>query len=311
MAEYQYKLAKKGKHICPSCGKKTFVLYVDANNQPLNESVGKCDRADNCGFHYPPRDYFKDNGQVAAKPIIRKQPVPPPVSYIPDDKFMESFAHYDRNKLYQFLLNLFSEFYDGGSRVVEAINKYCVGTSRLFDGGAVFWQIDEVGNIRTGKIMGYDESTGKRIKKPYNQFNWAHCLLYPNGDFNLSQCLFGAHLLRIGDSFKVLIVESEKTALLLDIVMQDVIVLASGGCTNLSKDKCKILFGRDVVLIPDNGQFEKWSGIANNILKPICNTCRVSKIMERDGIETGADIGDLIVDAIRNGKPIAEVLRGI
>ena len=173
----------------------------------------------------------------------------------------------------------------------------------MFGGGAVFWQIDEHGKIRTGKIMGYDKTSGKRIKKPYNQFNWAHNVITPESDYNLSQCLFGLHLLPTSNC-PVIIVESEKTAMLIDMVIPDVVVLASGGSNNLSAAKCKVLIGRKVVLIPDNSQFEKWTDIAEKILKPICKSVHVSAIMEQNGIESGADIGDLIVEAITTGGDI-------
>ena len=39
----------------------------------------------------------------------------------------------------------------------------------------MFWQMDNTGNIRTGKIMAYDITTGKRIKdKDIIPINWVH-----------------------------------------------------------------------------------------------------------------------------------------
>ena len=36
------------KHICPACGKKTFVPYINnITNKYLNDKVGRCDRQDN------------------------------------------------------------------------------------------------------------------------------------------------------------------------------------------------------------------------------------------------------------------------
>lgn len=63
--DYQYQLDKSSKkYICPRCGKKTFVLYLDETGHPLDESVGRCDRQDKCAFHYAPREYFKDKGTL-------------------------------------------------------------------------------------------------------------------------------------------------------------------------------------------------------------------------------------------------------
>ena len=67
--QYQYQLAKRGKWVCPECGRKTFVCYVDTNGNVLDEGVGKCDRADKCAYHYTPRQYFADNEGMGFRPI--------------------------------------------------------------------------------------------------------------------------------------------------------------------------------------------------------------------------------------------------
>lgn len=100
------------------------------------------------------------------------------------------------------------------------------------NGATVFWQIDIHGNVRAGKIMGYDFETGHRIKEPFNQVSWVHSvkkLPY----FHMKQCLFGEHLLSgnsTGQSTKTIaIVESEKTALIAALFIPDFIWLATGG----------------------------------------------------------------------------------
>ena len=44
----------------------------------------------------------------------------------------------------------------------------------MWNGSTVFWQIDVRGNVRAGKIMGYDAETGHWIKEPFKQVNWVH-----------------------------------------------------------------------------------------------------------------------------------------
>ena len=77
--------------------------------------------------------------------------------------------------------------------------------------------MDNTGNIRSGKIMAYDTTTGKRLKNKDGKplINWVHSILeIPK--YNLKQCLFGLHLLN--ENLKqVAIVESEKTALIMSI----------------------------------------------------------------------------------------------
>jgi predicted RNA-binding Zn-ribbon protein involved in translation (DUF1610 family) len=45
------------KYLCPQCGKKTLVVYVNAETKiPVNEYVfGRCDRESNCEYHVKPK----------------------------------------------------------------------------------------------------------------------------------------------------------------------------------------------------------------------------------------------------------------
>ena len=68
MNTYRYILEKyrglSTRYTCPQCGRKhTFTRYIDTenNNQYISDNVGKCNRLDECGYHYIPRQYFTDN----------------------------------------------------------------------------------------------------------------------------------------------------------------------------------------------------------------------------------------------------------
>ena len=60
MNDYRYTLEKGSrKHLCPACGKKTFVRYIDTDTgNYLPEQYGRCDREDNCRYHVNP---YEDN----------------------------------------------------------------------------------------------------------------------------------------------------------------------------------------------------------------------------------------------------------
>ena len=68
----------------------------------------------------------------------------------------------------------------------------------------------------------HDPATGHRIKDPTapGKVNWVHSILKQRkllpADWTLSQCLFGEHLLSRYPDNKVMLVESEKTALIRD-----------------------------------------------------------------------------------------------
>ena len=78
-------------------------------------------------------------------------------------------------------------------------------------------------------------------------------------DFNLQQCLFGEHLLKIYPDKFVAIVESEKSAIIASCLMSELICLAAGNLNGLSIEKCLALKGRDVKLYSDLSAFEKWN----------------------------------------------------
>lgn len=292
MKNYRYSLDKSSKkYICPECGRKTFVLYVDNHTgSPLHSTAGKCDRADNCGYHYPPKEYFTDNripfsSNTKYAPRPRPQPKPQP-SFINIGVMKKSLSNYEKNKFVQWLIGIVGE-----KQASEAIGRYFVGT--LLNGGTCFWQIDLQGKVRTGKIIMYGED-GHRRKDVTPPVQWVHSPLKPN--FILSQCFFGEHLLYDATK-KVAVVESEKTAVIASIYLPDMIWLACGGSEGLSSDRCSVLRGRNVVLFPDSGQYDKWSAKAKELSR-IC-TASVSSLIEQQATEqergAGFDIADYLI----------------
>lgn len=89
-------------------------------------------------------------------------------------------------------------------------------------------QIGVQGRCRTGKIMMYNPETGHRIKDPEipGRVTWVHSVMKKAGllpaEWELSQCLFGEHLLALYPGKPVGLVESEKTA-----------VIAAGLCRSM------------------------------------------------------------------------------
>lgn len=286
------------KGMCPKCGKKSFTYYIDTEtNRRLNHDVGKCDHISSCGYHKPPRDYFKENGTINNYSIgsSKNQIVAPqkPTSYISNSLFLNSLRDYNHNNLVSFLIKQFGE-----SAVSTVLHKYFVGTSKHWPGSTVFWQVDLQGHVRTGNILLYNELTGRRIKEPYNHITWAHSAL-KLADFQLKQCLFGEHLL-VDTNKPIGIVESEKTALISSICIPEFLWLATSGLSNLSVEKCKILAGRDIVLFPDANGFDNWKLKAENLRRSIPGTnIKVSDYIEINSNKTereeGWDIADYLI----------------
>jgi uncharacterized protein DUF6371 len=211
-----------------------------------------------------------------------------------------SFKWYQRNNLVQYLINRF-----GPDKADELVGRYRIGTSRHWPGATVFWQLDTLGQVRTGKVMLYDRETGKRVKKPFNHITWAHALLdkhkfeIEHSKFEIRQCLFGEHLLKEFPGKPVAIVESEKTAIIASAHNSSFIWLAAGSISNLSPKMCAVLKGRNVTLYPDLGAYDKWQDKAALLRIKIPRTVfNVSDILERNASDAdrrqGLDISDFL-----------------
>lgn len=305
MAEYRFHLQKykSGSKInCPSCGKKQcFVRYIDEEGTiRFPETVGKCDHEGGCGYHYSPREYFRDNPNVLAKgngisdrlslkrPIVHK-PVQLP-SFIDGHIFKRSLSHYEINPFYHYFTKTFGE--EETNRLFQL---YHIGTSAKWGGATIYWQVDVSGRVRTGKIMLYDPQTGKRVKAARSYVSWAHSELHLS-DFNLRQCLFGEHLLSAFPSAPVMIVEGEKTALIMSHFIPDYIWLATGGkngCFN--SDALSVLQNREVTLIPDLGATEQWRE-KSSLLSAICKRVIVSDVLERMATDEQRSLGLDVAD---------------
>lgn len=301
MSEHQYILEPyKGmntRYCCPSCQRrdKTFSLYIDAETgEHIHPTVGRCNRESNCGHHYTPKQYFQDNNISFDTPKAYKprpvRPQPKPVSFIPVEVFKASLKAHEKNYFVQFLINLF-----GVEVASQLVSRYFIATSKHWNGATVFWQIDTQGKVRTGKIMLYSPTTGKRVKNIDLPVYWVHKAL-KQPEFELRQCLFGEHLL-IDKTKPVAIVESEKTAVIASIFLPQFIWVAVGSLTNLNADRCSILKGRTVTLFPDLNGFEKWSSKAKELSH--LATFTVSDLLERKATEAerkqGLDLADYLI----------------
>lgn len=309
MSEYRFHLEKYrygSKIDCPSCGKKRcFVRYIDETGTVhFPASVGKCDHEQSCGYHYTPRAYFQDNPEALSnddrriecvfhQSVVHTRPAEVEPSYISGRIVRATLSHYEINPLYSYLCGVF-----GAEETAWLFNLYRVGTSAKWGGSTVFWQTDEAGRTRTGKIMLYNPATGRRVKEPQACVSWAHAeLRLP--DFNLRQCLFGQHLLPEYPDKTVFLVESEKSAVIAACYMPDALWLATGGknsCFNVQT--VEALRGRDVILLPDLGATDAWR-LKLPIFRPACRSVAVSSMLEDMATEEqrsqGLDIADFLL----------------
>jgi len=284
------------RHTCPACDHtRTFSRYIDTETgDHLATYVGRCERLDNCGYHFTPKQYFEANPDQKREPVMMFKPIPKPIkpfSLIPFELFKASLQHHGQNNFIQYLIGLFGEHVTSG-----IVAKYLIGTSKHWPGATVFWQIDRIGRIRSGKIMLYHRDTGKRVKHPFPYITWVHKILNIN-DYELKQCFFGEHLLTREPLLPVGIVESEKTAIIASGYLPEMIWLAAGNKEGLSEDKCKVLKGRKVTLFPDLNAFELWTEKSKKL--SAITSVNVSNLLETMATsqekQNGLDLADYLI----------------
>lgn len=327
---------QKSRYTCPACDEpKKFTRYIDTETgDHLADHVGRCDREESCGYHFSPKQFFAQNPE--SKPTQTYRIMKPPVlerpDYIPKKLFKKSLKHYEKNDFVEFLYNLFD-----AERVDELIDSYYIGTAKHWPHATIFWQVDRKDNVRTGKIMLYDPYTGKRIKEPYAHITWVHTLIKkekaqtqkgphfigenpsfqsilqtaaakqqdqseienPKSEFNLKQCFFGEHLIYPGGKEVIAIVESEKTAVIAKGFMPEYIWVAAGSLEGLTPDKCRVLHGRQVMLVPDIDGYAKWEKKAQQLKAKMPDTrFGIAQFLQNIPAEhqtPGMDIADWLI----------------
>ena len=145
------------RHTCPECHKKrSFARYIDTEGKiEFPPYVGRCNHEQSCGYHFTPKDFFEKNPEknetftknetISYKK--REMLKPLPTSYIDENIMRSSQKCYEANNLFLFLSSQFGE-----TATLSLMEKYHVGTSKHWTGATVFWQVDNQGKVRTGKV---------------------------------------------------------------------------------------------------------------------------------------------------------------
>jgi len=238
---------------------------------------------------------------------LTKQPsLPPAVCYIPTNYVEKSQSVH--SNFFRFLSTLLTAYYGSKAREVltRLLEEYRLGATR--DGAVIFWQIDRNDKVRTGKVMQYNPEDGHRIKGELTSaVNWIHSILKKQQvlpeEWQLSQCLFGEHLLKSNPGKVVVLVESEKSAVIGSAIFPGYVWLAAGGKSQMREEKLRALTGRTVLLFPDADGYAEWKQRAGSM-----TFCRaiVSDIIERNVTPKQRadhiDIADWIIYQIQEGK---------
>ena len=242
---------------------------------------------------------------MKSKSVSTEPPKPTAIGYVPIHYVEKSKSK--QSSFFRFLSTLLGNYY--GSKSQEVLNRllgeYCLGATR--EGAVIFWQIDKNGKVRTGKVMQCNPEDGHRIKEQGAAINWVHSILKKQKvlpeEWLLSQCLFGEHLLSLYPDKVVVLVESEKSAIIGSAIFPNYVWLATGGKNQMKEDKLRVLSGRTVLLFPDADGYTEWKQRAESMT--YCKAI-VSDLIEKYATPKQKadhiDIADWIIFQIQEGK---------
>lgn len=318
----RYRSGGSNRFTCPHCGgKKSFTRYVNTETgEYVADECGKCNHESSCGYHYPPREYFRDHPEVnQLKPWERpigydnRAILAPPKALAgctnPVNTQTEFFdmawaeKACDRNSTFRTWFEGLAVTEEGNGlfaaeRISEVLAEYYVGGTEkdVIAGGvnygpaAVFWLIDEKQRVHDAKFIAY-KTEGRRVAEWGNTMR-SICERTKKGPQlqETEKVLFGLHLLPRYPDKVVCIVESEKSALICACRYPQYVWLATGGCGNLQASKLQPLMHRRVVVYPDSGEYHKWS---ERMKESGHRQYRVVYLLE--DYEPNTDIADIIL----------------
>ena len=278
----RFQLPRKGaKYTCPNChGKKSFRRYIDVQTGvELADNCGICDHLNSCGYHYPPRELFRDFPELrpndernhewmnipyashsrmntCAENTEFHQTVFFDISWAEKASLRKSTFHSWFESLHfehDVKEKVLSEYLVGGTDkdiIIAGVNH---------GPAVVFWQIDEQQRVHDAKLMAYT-ADGHRVQGWCNSMR-SICEKKKSGPQlqETEKVLFGLHLINRYPDKVIGIVESEKTALVCACSFPQYLWLATGGCGNLQASKLRPLMNRTIIVYPDSGEYKKWS----------------------------------------------------
>ena len=213
------------------------------------------------------------------------KPKPTKMNYIPKE-----YVARCRSDSSAFVQSMVSAGILTAEQAHAAAELYQLGAMK--DGSVIYWQIDDTGQVRDGKVMLYGPDCHRLKDKGAQWMGWlmryrlkgadGRLILPP--DWQATQCLFGLSLLTPNSS-RVFIVEAEKTAVIMSQLKPSAVWLATGGESQLNVDKLSPLKGRKVTLFPDTDQegksFALWQHVANEARRQLGLDVTVSDFLEK------------------------------
>ena len=172
MSQFLYSLEKyknPASNIeCTGCGQKRLRPYINnATGERLGNHVGRCERSDECQYHFTPKQFFEQNPESKPGDFEKWKPVPPPprlTDYIDKNLFKSTLGFNEMNTFHRFLVARF-----GQKLAFNLIDKYYIGTNTFTKNKdkarlnrTIFWQVDLEGRVRTGQCVKYNATKSEK-----------------------------------------------------------------------------------------------------------------------------------------------------
>jgi hypothetical protein len=317
------------KHTCPRCGKKgTFRRYWDNKTGDwLQGDYGRCDRVNGCGFDESPysEQFYQRHTLAAGRALATscgltstKRATARPATAAaepetPPHDFAATFAgwweSYPDNTLRAWLAGLY------GSAATSTCDDYLLTGTPNGTGWACYWQTDGHGIVTDGRMIKY-QSDGHRAKGEGYTADWVRNWAGKHGESvpaSTPKHLYGLHLLHDGD--RVLIVEAEKTAIVLETCYRAGqrhrkydCILATGGGTYLAgafqRDAALLAAASSITLSMDNDpQGGQWVEVAARLQKLTHLRIDFDTETSGEGVPLKWDLADIVLAEL-------ETLRG-
>jgi hypothetical protein len=325
---YKYSYTNKRRSKCPFCGKDG--KYSACENNYTKELAGyEFGRCSSCQQYKLPPDYYINSGDTCtvendylgyfeADTININR-----LNQYNEDLF-NKYGHLPENSFIDAMCNMF-----GKDEVKRVFNLYNVGRFSI-ENSIVFPYLCNNTHCCTAKILFYEGlHREKEIKKKIAP-KFLHNLRYndngikydyndyeeytdKNGNdiqelipFKLKLCLFGHHLILNDLNKTICLVESEKTALIMSIILPEFIWVGAGGNTWIQYYKFLFFSGRKCLVFPDMSEnditYKMWYDKLNQYgydfefidyySEYLCNDSEMINHFK----EKGWDIADFITD---------------
>lgn len=191
----------------------------------------------------------------------------------------------------EYLNELFDE-----DKTRAALQLYYVGGT--YDGKTIFPNVDEKRMCVGGKIIPYLPNGHRDKSKAISNI---HFLLHQGtqGD----QVLFGSHLLTMHPTATVAVVEAQKTAIIMSILMptakSNIIWLATGGKGEFNDRMLRPIYNKNVVVFPDEDGADMWEDRTRQL--PFANVV-INKWYVDEQKGSHRDIADQVICAMMGGS---------